>query len=328
MDLNLVIIFLFSTIVIVWLVIQFFFSNSNTKERIKVLMEKQENLETSIHSLIEKNFEKIDTKFDKSSSENKNNLFQIQERISLIDRAQQNINHLTENVVDLKNILSNTSKRGRFGEILLENLIKDTLPKEYYDFQKTLSNNSRVDCMIKISGSLNNLCIDSKFPKESYDKMVKANNKEEKIKLSKSFKVDISNHVLDVKKKYIIPGETAEIALIFIPSEQIYVEIFNLFPEITQTFYDSKIFLISPTTLWIVLNSIESLLKDQKINQNSNIIFQNLKELGKEIIRLEERIKRLDSHFTSAQNDLNEVLITTKKISNKKEKMLLNETKD
>ena len=328
MDLNLVIIFLFSTIVIVWLFIQFFFSNSNTKERIKVLMEKQENLETSIHSLIEKNFEKIDTKFDKSSSENKNNLFQIQERISLIDRAQQNINHLTENVVDLKNILSNTSKRGRFGEILLENLIKDTLPKEYYDFQKTLSNNSRVDCMIKISGSLNNLCIDSKFPKESYDKMVKANNKEEKIKLSKSFKLDISNHVLDVKKKYIIPGETAEIALIFIPSEQIYVEIFNLFPEITQTFYDSKIFLISPTTLWIVLNSIESLLKDQKINQNTNIIFQNLKELGKEIIRLEERIKRLDSHFTSAQNDLNEVLITTKKISNKKEKMLLNETKD
>ena len=328
MDLNLVIIFLFSTIVIVWLFIQFFFSNSNTKERIKVLMEKQENLETSIHSLIEKNFEKIDTKFDKSSSENKNNLFQIQERISLIDRAQQNINHLTENVVDLKNILSNTSKRGRFGEILLENLIKDTLPKEYYDFQKTLSNNSRVDCMIKISGSLNNLCIDSKFPKESYDKMVKANNKEEKIKLSKSFKLDISNHVLDVKKKYIIPGETAEIALIFIPSEQIYVEIFNLFPEITQTFYDSKIFLISPTTLWIVLNSIESLLKDQKINQNSNIIFQNLKELGKEIIRLEERIKKLDSNFTSAQNDLNEVLITTKKISNKKEKMLLNETKD
>ncbi len=328
MDLNLVIIFLFSTIVIVWLFIQFFFSNSNTKERIKVLMEKQENLETSIHSLIEKNFEKIDTKFDKSSSENKNNLFQIQERISLIDRAQQNINHLTENVVDLKNILSNTSKRGRFGEILLENLIKDTLPKEYYDFQKTLSNNSRVDCMIKISGSLNNLCIDSKFPKESYDKMVKANNKEEKIKLSKSFKLDISNHVLDVKKKYIIPGETAEIALIFIPSEQIYVEIFNLFPEITQTFYDSKIFLISPTTLWIVLNSIESLLKDQKINQNSNIIFQNLKELGKEIIRLEERIKKLDSHFTNAQNDLNEVLITTKKISNKKEKILLNETKD
>ncbi len=328
MDLNLVIIFLFSTIVIVWLFIQFFFSNSNTKERIKLLIEKQEILESSIHSIIEKNFEKIDNKFDKSSSENKNNLFKIQERISLIDRAQQNISHLTENVIDLKNILANTTKRGRFGEILLENLIKDTLPKEYYEFQKTLSNNSRVDCMIKISGSLNNLCIDSKFPKESYDKMIEANSKEDKVKLSKSFKLDISNHVLDVKKKYIIPGETAEIALIFIPSEQIYVEIFNLFPEITQTFYDSKIFLISPTTLWIVLNSIESLLKNQQIYQNSNIIFQHLKELGKEIIRLEERVKKLDSHFSSAQNDLNEILITTKKISNKKEKMLLNETKD
>ena len=158
--------------------------------------------------------------------------------------------------------------------------------------------------------------------------MINANTKEDKVRLSKSFKLDISNHVLDVKKKYIIPGETAEIALIFIPSEQIYVEVFNLFPEITQMFYDSKIFLISPTTLWIVLNSIESLLKDQKINQNSNIIFQHLRELGKEIVRLEERIKKLDSHFTSAQNDINEVLITTKKISNKKEKILLNETKD
>ena len=109
---------------------------------------------------------KIDSKFDKSSSENKNNLYKIQEKISLIDRAQQNINYLTESVVDLKNILANTTKRGRFGEILLENLIKDTLPKEYYEFQKTLSNNSRVDCMIKISGSLNKLCIDSKFPKK------------------------------------------------------------------------------------------------------------------------------------------------------------------
>ncbi len=328
MNLEIIVIFLFSTIVIVWLFIQFFFSNSSTKERLKILLEKQEKLENSIYSLIEKNFDKIDTKFDKSSSENKNNLFQIKEKISLIDRAQQNINHLTENVIDLKNILANTSKRGRFGEIILENLIKDTLPKEYYEFQKTLSNNSRVDCMIKISGSLNKLCIDSKFPKESYDKMSNSTTKEEKIKSSKIFKLDISNHVLDVKKKYIIPGETSDIALIFIPSEQIYVEIFNLFPEITDMFYENKIFLISPTTLWIVLNSIESLLKDKRIKENSTIIFQHLKELGKEINRLEERVKKMDSHFSNAQNDLNDILITTKKISNKKNRMLLSDSKD
>ena len=180
MSLELIIIFLFSTIVIVFLLIQFFFSNSNTKERLKLLIDKQENLEKSIFELIEKNFDKIDSKFDQSSSENKNNLFQIKEKISLIDRAQQNISQLSENVMDLKNVLHNTTKRGRFGEILLENLIKDTLPKEYYEFQKTLSNKSRVDCMIKVSGSLNKLCIDSKFPKESYDKMLKATTKDEK----------------------------------------------------------------------------------------------------------------------------------------------------
>ena len=328
MSLELIIIFLFSTIVIVFLLIQFFFSNSNTKERLKLLIDKQESLEKSIFELIEKNFDKIDSKFDQSSSENKNNLFQIKEKISLIDRAQQNISQLSENVMDLKNVLHNTTKRGRFGEILLENLIKDTLPKEYYEFQKTLSNKSRVDCMIKVSGSLNKLCIDSKFPKESYDKMLKATTKDEKIKSSKMFKLDISNHILEVKKKYIIPGETSDIALIFIPSEQIYIEIFNLFPDITDYFYDSKIFLISPTTLWIVLNSIESLLKDKRIQDNANLIFQHLKELGKEVSRLEDRVKKMDSHFSNAQSDLNEILITTKKISNKKSKILLMDSKD
>lgn len=328
MSFELVIIFLFSTIVIVFLLIQFFFSNSNTKERLKLLIDKQEGLEKSIYELIEKNFDKIDSKFDQSSSENKNNLFQIKEKISLIDRAQQNINHLTENVIDLKNILHHTSKRGRLGEILLENLIRDTLPKDCYEFQKTLSNKSRVDCMIKVSGNLNKLCIDSKFPKESYDKMMKANTKDEKIKSSKLFRSDITNHIQDVKKKYIIPGETADIALVFIPSEQIYIEIFNLFPGITDYFYESKIFLISPTTLWIVLNSIESLLKDKRIKGNANLIFQHLKELGVEITRLEERVKRMDSHFSNAQNDLNEIHITTKKITNKKSKILLMDTKD
>ena len=107
-----------------------------------------------------------------------------------------------------------------------------------------------------------------------------------------------------------------------------YVEIFNLFPEITDMFYENKIFLISPTTLWIVLNSIESLLKDKRIKENSTIIFQHLKELGKEINRLEERVKKMDSHFSNAQNDLNDILITTKKISNKKNRMLLSDSKD
>ena len=322
MDLNLVIIFLFSTIVIVWLVIQFFFSNSNTKERIKVLMEKQENLETSIHSLIEKNFEKIDTKFDKSSSENKNNLFQIQERISLIDRAQQNINHLTENVVDLKNILSNTSKRGRFGEILLENLIKDTLPKEYYDFQKTLSNNNRVDCVIYSPQSEGMLCIDSKFPRENYEKVSKSTTKQEEVHFLKKFKNDVIKHIEDVSKKYIIPGETSEMALIFIPSESIYLDIFKSFPDISEISQQRKSFIISPTTLWVILSSIENIVRDKRIKDNAGLIQSHLSLLIKEIDRLQNRVKKLDSHFSNAQNDLNEIVTTTKKLTNKTQKII------
>lgn len=314
--------FLILFLIIMFLFLHFFFSNNNSKERIKTLLDNQSILQKSIADLIEKNFDKMDSKFDRSHYENNSNLNQIREKMSLIDRAQQNISSLTENVVDLKNFLSSTSQRGRFGEMILENLIADYLPKDYYEFQKTLSNNSRVDCMIKSSGALDKLCIDAKFPKENYDKFKKSTSKDEQVRFLKVFKSDINKHIVNVRTKYLIPGETSEIALIFIPSEQIYLEIFKLFPDLSHTFYDSKIFLISPTTLWIILNSVESIIKDKKIQKNSSTIFQQLKDINTEITRLENRVKKMDSHFSSAQNDINDILITTKKISHKKEKLL------
>ena len=323
----LVIIFL-SSLLFILVVFQFFFSNFGAKERIKILLEKQENLEKTIHQVFEEKFDRIDYKFEKSSSQNSTSLNEIKEKVAIIDRAQQNISGLTENVIDLKNILSSTSKRGRFGEVLLENLITDHLHSSNYEFQKTLSNNCRVDCMLKSSGSLNNLCIDAKFPRESFEKILKSTSKDEKNKALKTFKSDIENHIQDVRTKYIIPGETSEIALIFIPSEQIYVEIFNLLPEMTEKFYEFKIFLISPTTLWIVLNYIESILRDKKISENSKFIFHQLKDLTDEISRLENRVKKMDSHFTSTQNDLNDILVTTKKITNKKDKLSKLDIKD
>ena len=322
MNFESIIIILLVFAILVWIFINFFLNNSLTKERLRILLEKQEGLEKSLSDILEKNFDKIDLKVEKNSNENISNLQKIREKISLIDRAQQNISGLTQNVVDLKNILSNTTQRGRFGEIILENLIKDYLPKENYDFQKTLSNNTRVDCIIKSSGPLNKICIDAKFPREGYEKILKSTSNDERKKNIKVFKTDITNHILEVKNKYIIAGETSDIALIFIPSEMIYLEIFKFFPELSQTFYEYKTFLISPTTLWIVLNSIESLTRDKRIKESAVLIYQQLRDLTNELTRLETRVKKMDSHFSSAQNDLNDILITTKKISNKKDNLL------
>ncbi len=322
MNFESIIIILIVFVILVWIFINFFLNNSLTKERLRILLEKQEGLEKSLSDILEKNFDKIDLKVEKNSNENISNLQKIREKISLIDRAQQNISGLTQNVVDLKNILSNTTQRGRFGEIILENLIKDYLPKENYDFQKTLSNNARVDCIIKSSGPLNKICIDAKFPREGYEKILKSTSNDERKKNIKIFKTDITNHILEVKNKYIIAGETSDIALIFIPSEMIYLEIFKFFPELSQTFYEYKTFLISPTTLWIVLNSIESLTRDKRIKESAVLIYQQLRDLTNEIARLETRVKKMDSHFSNAQNDLNDILITTKKISNKKDNLL------
>ena len=321
---NFEVIFLISILIAILI---FFFgkvsiNNSLSKERLRILLEKQEGLEKSLHNILERSFEKIDGKVEKTSNENTSNLQKIREKIAIIDRAQQNISGLTENVIDLKNILSNTSQRGRFGEIILENLVKDYLPKENYSFQKTLSNNTRVDCMINSSGPLDKICIDAKFPREGYEKVLKSTNNDEKKRNIKIFKSDITNHLVEVKNKYIIAGETSDIALVFIPSEMIYLEIFNFFPELSQKFYEFKTFIISPTTLWIILNSIESLTRDKRIKESTGLIFQQLKDLTNEITRLEMRVKKMDSHFTSAQNDLNDILITTKKISNKKNNLL------
>ena len=313
--------FIFGVFIIVGF--NFFFSRgSGNKERLKILLERQDNLQKNIVELIENNINKIDLKVEKSNSQQTNNINFIREKISLIDNAQNNISSLSENVISLTNILSNTSKRGRFGEILLENLIKDYLPTAHFEFQKTLSNNTRVDCIIKSPGPLGALCIDAKFPREGFEKIINSTNKQEKEISLKSFKNDILKHIDDVSKKYIIPGETSEIALIFIPSESIFIEIFRYFPDISRVFYDKKTFLISPTTLCVILTSIESLLKDRKIKENADVIQYQLNQLTNELQRLEIRVKKLDSHFSNAQNDLNDILITTKKITGKTNSIL------
>lgn len=323
------ILILLLVIVVILLFSYLIFSNSSeNKERIKVLLERQDNLQKNIVDLIETNINKIDLKFDKSTFEQTNNLNFIREKISVIDKAQENITNLSTNVLNLQNILSNTSKRGRFGEMLLENIIKDHLPKANFEFQKTLSNNTRVDCIIKSPGPLGKLCIDAKFPREGYDKILEAKTKSEKENSMKTFKNDILKHIDDVSKKYIIPGETSEIALIFIPSESIYLEIFKFFPEISKTFYIKKSFLISPTTLWVILNSIETLLRDKRIKENAGLIQSQLHQLSEELSRLEIRVSKLKSHFGSAQNDVNEIVTTTQKITNKTNKILNMEDKD
>ena len=316
----------FELILIIFLIIItlvfLFFKGSTNSERLKILLERQDNLQKNIIDIIENNINKIDMKFEKSSSDQSNNLSIIKEKIGIIDKAQENITDLSENVLNLKNILSNTSKRGRFGEMLLENLIKDQLPKSNFEFQKTLSNNTRVDCIIKSPGPLGKLCIDAKFPREGYEKVMGSASKQEKNNSLKIFKSDIMKHIEDVSKKYIIPGETSEIALIFIPSESIYLEIFKCFPEISDVFFSKKTFLISPTTLWVIISSIESILRDRKIKENAHIIQHQLKELTTEMARLETRVKKLDSHFSNAQVDLNDILITTKKINSKSQSII------
>ena len=319
-DTTLVLVFI--TIVIIISLIFFFSNNSATKERLKILLERQENFQESMVDILERSIHKIDDKFEKSNNNQNQNIQFIREKIGLIDRAQENINTLTENVVSLKNILSNTSKRGRFGELLLENLVKDQLPRPNYDFQKTLSNNNRVDCVIYSPQSNGMLCIDSKFPRENYEKVSKSTTKEEENHFLKKFKNDVIKHIDDVSKKYIIPGETSDMALIFIPSESIYLDIFKSFPDISEISQQRKSFIISPTTLWVILSSIVNIVRDKRIKDNAGLIQSHLNSLGKELDRLENRVNKLDSHFTNAQSDLNDILTTTRKLSNKTQKII------
>jgi len=244
---------------------------------------------------------------------------EIHQRLAVIDAAQKNLTSLSEQVVGLQDILSNKQARGAFGEIQLKDLVGSILPPSAYEFQATLSNGKRADCIIKLPNPPGPIAIDSKFPLESYHALRAANDDTGRKTALRGFGTDVMKHVREIAEKYILPGETAESALMFLPSESVYAELHASLPDIVEKSYRARVWIVSPTTLMATLNTVRAVLKDVQMREQAGRIQVEVEKMFEDIRRLDKRVGNLQRHFGQAEEDMREIRISADKVTRRTE---------
>jgi DNA recombination protein RmuC len=257
----------------------------------------------------------------KSSQTTQTTMTDLRERLVRIDAAQKNITELSAQMVGLQDILSNKQARGAFGQIQLNDLVKSVLPPSAYAFEVTLGNGKRADCLLTLPQPPGPIVIDAKFPLESYHALRNAADDSARKTASRQFTADMLKHVRDISEKYIVPGETAESALMFLPSEAVYAELHASFPNVVEQSYRERVFIVSPTTLWATLNTVRAVLKDARMREQAGVIQHEVLRLLTDVARLDKRVGNLQRHFDQASDDMREIRTSADKITKRGSKI-------
>ncbi|MEE2655851.1 MAG: DNA recombination protein RmuC [Pseudomonadota bacterium] len=264
---------------------------------------------------------RVNDNLQESSTKTGETMIKLQERLAVIDAAQKNITELSSQVVGLQDILSNKQARGAFGEIQLQDLVRSALPPSSFEFQFTLKNSRRADCLIHLPNPPGAIVIDAKFPLESYRALLGAKDELGRTVASRQFILDVGKHINDIAERYIIPGETAESALMFLPSEAVYAELHANFTKTVELSYSKKVWIVSPTTLMATLNTVRAILKDAKMQEQAGLIQTEVMKMLKDLARLDQRVDNLEKHFGQAEKDLKEIRTSTEKVSRSGERI-------
>jgi DNA recombination protein RmuC len=257
----------------------------------------------------------------KSTDRTVESMTQITKRLAVIDQAQKNISELSTQMVGLQDILSNKQARGAFGEVQLDNIVTALLPPNAYSFQATLSNGRRADCLLVLPNPPGPIVIDAKFPLESFNAMHEAGDEAAKKAAGRAFAADIAKHIADIAARYIIPGETAESALMFLPSEAVYAELHANFRDVVEKSYRARVWIVSPTTLMATLNTVRAVLKDVRMREQAHVIQKEVAVLGEDVGRLSTRVGNLRTHFGRAETDLKEIETSAHKITSRADRI-------
>ncbi len=237
----------------------------------------------------------------------------LQQRLAAIDKAQENITKLSGDVLSLQDILSNKQTRGAFGEIQLNDIVSKALPSDSYTMQATLSNGRRADCLIHLPNPPGPIAIDSKFPLEAYEALRRAATDWELNEAAKFLRTSVRKHIKDISEKYILDGETADGALMFLPSEAVYAELHANFPELVRDGFAARVWIVSPTTCMATLNTMRAILKDARMREQAGAIRRELGLLFGDVERLGTRVENLDRHFSQAAKDISDIKISADK---------------
>jgi len=261
----------------------------NAARSARALAEMQERMNATLHG---------------SSKQTTTSLTQLQERLAVIDRAQDNITKLSGDVLSLQDILSNKQTRGAFGEIQLNDIVSKALPSDSYELQYTLSNGKRADCLINLPNPPGPIVIDSKFPLEAYEALRNAETEYALKDAVTRMRVSVKAHIKAISEKYILDGETADGALMFLPSEAVYAELHANFPELIREGFDARVWIVSPTTCMATLNTMRAILKDARMREQAGEIRKMLKNVHRDVELVVARAGKLETHFDQARRDV------------------------
>jgi DNA recombination protein RmuC len=257
---------------------------------------------------------RIGDNLQKASDKSTESLGLLQERLAVIDAAQKNITELSAEVVSLQDILSNKQVRGAIGQTQMEDLVRNMLPPGAFDFQVTLSNGKRADCVIRLPNPPGVIAVDSKYPHEAFMKLIAAKDDRERTLAEQAFRTDVTKHIKDIAEKYIIPGETADSAIMFVPAESVFAELHDRFPMLVEEGFKRRVYIVSPTTLMATLNTVRAILKDARMREQAHVIQTEIGKLMEDVVRLDKRAGQLATHFEQSQKDVVDIRISTSKI--------------
>src|SRR5271155_5712787 len=280
---------------------------------IRLLANGQSQLQRSVNERLDSVSHRLGDSLEKTKLSTAENLQKLGERLAVIDRAQKNITDLATQVTSLQGVLANKQSRGAFGQWRMEAIVQDTLPKNSYEFQFTLTNKLRPDCAVFMPDG-RPLVIDAKFPLEAVTAFKEAESDEDRRLAAARLRGDMTKHVGDIAQKYLIPGETQDIALMFVPSESVYAELHDGFDDIVQKAYRARVVLVSPSLLMLAIQVMQQILKDARMRDAADQIRNEVMHLGDDLGRLRDRVLKLQKHFGQANEDVRQILISADKI--------------
>jgi Uncharacterized protein conserved in bacteria len=280
----------------------------------ETLSQRQAELSQAVNQRLDGMTHRLGSTISEQTKTTHENLRLLQERLAVIDAAQNNIQTLAKDVVGLQAILSNKQTRGAFGQGRMEAIVADGLPMGTYEFQGTLSNGKRPDCLVRMPNGAPPLVIDAKFPLEAWNAFRETVAPEGRKAAAAQFRRDLEVHIRDIAEKYLITGETQEMAFLFVPSESIFAEIHEHFDGVVQKAQRSRVVIVSPSLLMLSIQVIQAVLKDQRMREQAHLIQGEVALLMEDLARLDDRTRKLQGHFLAAQRDVEQILTSSDKL--------------
>ncbi len=287
---------------------------------IRMVGDRQSQLQLAVNDRLDSVSHRLGESLERTKQNTTENLQKLNERLAVIDHAQKNITTLAAQVTSLQSVLANKQSRGAFGQARMEAIVQDGLAKGTYAFQHTLSNRTRPDCCVFLPDN-RLLVIDAKFPLEAITAFREAKSDDERKFAAQRLRADVSKHIVDIADKYSIPGETQELALMFVPSESVYAEICDSFDDLVQKAFRARVVLVSPSLLMLAIALVQQSHRDVRMREAADVIRDEVGRLMKDVGLLGERVRKLQTHFNQSNEDIRQSLISIEKIENRGERI-------